>query len=190
MADEHERPVDRAVLTAAAWLHDIGHPLERRGIIENHGEWAPTEGKALLEAEAVATDRIDAIQHCLRTHSVRSYSPKPETLEAEVLFDADKLEATGAVGLVRMACIVGERSGRAGETYAVIDTPAVDGEVSSELPDITLLRDWAEERLEQLYTPSGRRLGTSRWRFMDAFFTQFANEIDIELTEYRTESTE
>ncbi|ELY77091.1 HD domain-containing protein [Natrinema gari] len=183
VADEHERTVDRGVLTAAAWLHDIGRPLERRGVIENHGEWAAAEAKDLLEAEAVATDRLDAIQHCLRTHSIRSCSPEPETLEAKILFDADKLEATGAVGLVRMACIVGERSGRAGETYAVIDTPAVDGEVSSELPDITLLREWAAERLEQLYTPPGRRLGTSRWRFMKEFFTQFTNEIAIEPAE-------
>ncbi|GAB7119235.1 hypothetical protein JCM9743_16980 [Natrinema sp. JCM 9743] len=81
-------------------------------------------------------------------------------------------------------------SGRAGEKPAVIDTPAVERGVSSELPDIMLLREWAEERLEQLYTSPGRRLGTSRWRFMDEFFTQFASELDIESAEYHIESTE
>nr|WP_275039934.1 HD domain-containing protein [Natrinema pallidum] len=51
VADEHERPVDRGVLTAAVWLHDIGRPLERQGTIENHGDWAATEAKDLLEAD-------------------------------------------------------------------------------------------------------------------------------------------
>ncbi|ELY78371.1 metal dependent phosphohydrolase [Natrinema pallidum DSM 3751] len=33
------------------WLHDIGRPLERQGTIENHGDWAATEAKDLLEAD-------------------------------------------------------------------------------------------------------------------------------------------
>ncbi|WP_226481558.1 HD domain-containing protein [Natrinema amylolyticum] len=180
LANGCERIVERDVLTAAAWLHDIGRPLERTGEIDDHDEWGAVEAEALLETEGVASDRIDAVKHCIRTHSIRSSSPEPETLEAELLFDADKLEAIGAVGLVRMACIVGERSGSAGEKYAVIDTPEVGGTVTSDLPDITLLREWAEERLDALYTSPGRRLGTSRWRFMDDFFTQFSREIDVD----------
>lgn len=113
--------VDRNVLSAAAWLHDIGRPLERSGAIDDHDEWAAAETEELLESEGVTGDRIDAIKHCIRAHSIRSSSPEPETPEAKLLFDADKLDATGAVGIVRLACIVGERSGRAGEPYAVID---------------------------------------------------------------------
>ncbi|MDB9281620.1 HD domain-containing protein [Halorubrum ezzemoulense] len=180
LADQHPKSVDRDVLAAAAWLHDIGRPLERVGEIEEHGEWAATEATTLLEPEDVATDRIRAIEHCLRAHSIRASSPEPETIEAKLLFDADKLDAAGAVGLVRLACIVGERSGRTGEQYAVIDDASTLDVDSPELPDIDLVREWTRERLVALYTDPGQRLGESRWDFMQNFFDQFAHEINAE----------
>lgn len=180
LANECGETVDSGVLSAAAWLHDIGRPLERSGEIEDHDRWATVEAETLLETGDVPTDQIEAVKHCIRTHSIRSSSPEPETLEAKLLFDADKLEAVGARGIVRLACIVGERSGSAGEKYAVIDNPSVLEVDTSDYPDITLLREWATERLERLYTSPGRRLGTSRWKFMDEFFTQFNREIGLE----------
>ncbi|WP_188979570.1 HD domain-containing protein [Halocalculus aciditolerans] len=176
LADEHPQDVDRDVLAAAAWFHDIGRPLERVGEIDDHDEWAANEATSLLEAEDVRPDQITAIEHCLRTHSIRASSPDPETLEAKLLFDADKLDATGAVGLIRLACIVGERSGRTGDRYAVIDDASTLSTGRPEVPDIELLRDWARERLDALYTDHGRRLGASRWSFMESFFEQFALE--------------
>lgn len=180
LANESEKTVDSGVLEAAAWLHDIGRPLERTGEIENHDEWAAAEAERLLETEPVSADRRDAVVHCIRAHSIRSTSPEPETPEAELLFDADKLDAAGAVGLVRMACIVGERSGRTGEKYAVIDNPSVRESTTSDCPDATVLRDWAKERLDGLYTAPGRRLGESRWRFMTDFFAQFDAELGMD----------
>ncbi|WP_440008643.1 HD domain-containing protein [Halomicrococcus sp. SG-WS-1] len=180
LADEWSRTVERDVLSAATWLHDIGRPLERSGEIEHHDEWAAGEAENLLETEEVTVDRIDSVKHCIRTHSIRSSSPEPATPEAKLLFDADKLEAAGARGIVRMACIVGERSGRTGEKYAIIDNSSVSGMATSDLPDITLLRDWAKERLDTLYTSPGRRLGKSRWSFMEDFFAQFSKEIGVE----------
>lgn len=180
LAEECGEAVDTAVLSGAAWLHDIGRSRERAGEIDNHDRWATRKAAELLKSEAVATDRIDAIRHCIRTHSIRSTSPEPETIEAKLLFDADKLEAIGARGIVRLACIVGERSGRAGEKYAVIDDAAASRLDTSEYPDVTLLREWAQERLERLYTSPAQRLGTSRLNFMDDFFAQFSGEIGVD----------
>lgn len=177
LADRHPDSVDRGVLAAAAWFHDIGRPLERVGEIEDHDEWAANEATTLLQTEDVATDRITAVGHCLRAHSIRASSLEPVTTEAKLLFDADKLDAAGAVGIVRLACIIGERSGRTGEQYAVIDD-ASTLDNRPELPDIALVREWAHERLDALYTEPGRRLGESRRGFMEDFFDQFASEID------------
>lgn len=69
--------------------------------------------------------------------------------------------------------LVGERSGRTEERYAIIDDASA---AETEVPDITLLREWAENRLERLYTAPGRRLGASRSRFMETFFEQFEDE--------------
>ncbi|WP_256546838.1 HD domain-containing protein [Halobellus inordinatus] len=176
LADKHPRDVDRSVLAAAAWFHDIGRPLERVGEIDDHDKWAAKEATSLLEAEDVRTDQITAIEHCLRAHSIRANSPDPETIEAKLLFDADKLDATGAVGLIRLACIVGERSGRTGEQFAVIDDVSTLSIDRPDLPDINVLRKWARERLDALYTEEGRRLGESRWDFMESFLEQFSLE--------------
>lgn len=180
LASETEKTVDRDVLSAAAWLHDIGRPLERTGEIEDHGEWATAEAETLLEGEGVTTDRIEAVERCIRTHSIRTTSPEPETPEARLLFDADKLDAVGARGIVRLACIVGERSGRTGEKYAVIDDASVAGMDTTDRPDVSLLREWVEERLDALYTAPGRRLGESRWRFVEDFFARFESEMGVE----------
>lgn len=178
LATQHPDSVNRDILAAAAWFHDIGRPLERIGEIDDHVDWAADEATALLAAEGVASDQITAIEHCLRAHSIRTSSPDPETIEARLLFDADKLDATGVVGLVRLACIVGERSGRIGEQYAIIDDAATLPDDAPELPDVDLLQEWTRERLNALYTDPGRRLGESRWDVMEHFFDQFAREID------------
>lgn len=178
LADRHPDSVDRDVVAAAAWLHDIGRPLERVGEIDDHDAWAADEATALLDDADVTAGRIAAAEHCLRAHSIRPSSPDPETVEAKLVFDADKLDATGAVGLVRLACIVGERSGRTGDQYAVIDDATGFGGTRTDLPDIGLLREWARERLDALHTAPGRRLGEARWEFMTDFFAQFARETE------------
>ncbi|WP_455448517.1 HD domain-containing protein [Natrinema thermotolerans] len=183
LANDCERPVDNDVLAAAAWIHDIGRPLERTGEIDDHDAWAAAEAAARLEPEGVAPDRIDAVTHCVRAHSIRASSPEPETLEARLLFDADKLDAAGGRGIVRLACIVGERSGRQGEAYAVIDDASASELAASGLPDVALLREWVDERLDALYTDPGRRLGESRRQFVDDFFARFENEIGVDGTQ-------
>lgn len=180
LADDTNDSVDEDVLGAAAWLHDIGRPRERSGAIDDHDAWGARETRTLLEANGVSADRIEAVTHCVRTHSIRASSPEPETPEARLLFDADKLDAVGARGIVRLACIVGERSGSAGESHAVIDDGSSAGIPTPDRPDIDLLREWASERLDRLYTDPGRRVGDSRWRFMETFFDQFQREIEPE----------
>lgn len=180
LANECEEAVDRDILSTATWLHDIGRPRERVGEIDDHDRWGARKAAELLEKEGVTSDLTDAVKYCIKSHSIRASSPEPETIEAKLLFDADKLDAAGARGIVRLACIVGERSGRTGERYAVIDDSSVSEGDASEIPDIELLREWARERLDLLYTVPGRRLGKSRWNFMSEFFTQFDRELGVE----------
>lgn len=178
LADKCEEIVDRDVLSMATWLHDIGRPRERIGEIDDHDKWGARRATELLKKKAVSPDLINAVEYCIRTHSIRASSPEPETIETKLLFDADKLDATGARGIVRLACIIGERSGRTGQRYAAIDdSSGSQGETPER--DIELLREWASERLDLLYTAPGRRLGESRWDFMNGFFARFEDEIGV-----------
>lgn len=182
LADESDHEIDRDVLAAAAWLHDIGRPLERTGDIDDHDAWGATEAVDLLASEGVPTATVDAVEHCIRAHSIRASSPEPATDEAKLLFDADKLDAAGARGIVRLACIVGERSGQNGEPHAVIDDASGSETASADSPDISLLRHWTRERLDALYTDPGRRLGAERWGFVQEFFERFEREAGVDGT--------
>jgi uncharacterized protein len=178
LATDVEQSVDEDVLAAAAWLHDIGRPLERTDEVDDHDKWATQEVVGLLKPEGLSKSEIEAIQHCIRTHSIRASSPSPESIEAKLLFDADKLDATGAVGIARLVCIVGERSGQSGERYAVIDDLTASREATSDQRDVALLQDWAKERLNELYTEPAQELGKTRWKYMERFFEQFHTEIE------------
>jgi uncharacterized protein len=183
LATEYEGTVASDVLSAAAWFHDIGRPRETAGEITDHVEWAATTAGELLLDNGVASDRVTAIQHCIQAHGIRASSPEPETPEAKLLFDADKLDALGAVGITRMSCILGEKSGKDGDKVAVINDSTVSESVTSALPDISLLRDQARTRLDLLCTEPGKRLGNARWQFMKEFLDQFQAETDTQMEE-------
>ncbi|WP_330632698.1 HD domain-containing protein [Halocatena halophila] len=178
LADTLDESVDLELLAAGAWLHDIGRPRERTGSIDDHDRWGAKKARVLLTDAGVNSERVERICACIRSHSIRDSSPTPDTPEARLLFDADKLDAIGAIGIVRLACIVGERSGRAGSAYASLDVGSAHELTPPDRPDVALLKGWAKERLAALHTPGARRLGESRWAFVETFFERFDAELD------------
>lgn len=182
LAMEYDGSVETDILSAAAWFHDIGRPKEAAGEITDHVSWGAATARDLLADEGVPSDRITAIENCIRTHGIRSSSPEPETPEAKLLFDADKLDALGATGVTRMSCILGEKSDKVDDKIAVINDSTVSANLQTNKPDISLLREQARSRLELLYTDPGERLGNDRWQFMETYLEQFRSETDPEMT--------
>ena len=100
---------DMAILIPAALLHDIARPLEKeRGIPhEKEGAKMAQEYLSSIHYDPLC---IPAITHAIRSHRYRS-TEKPATPEAEILSDADKLDAMGAIGIVRTFMRAGEHGG-------------------------------------------------------------------------------
>lgn len=94
------------VLIPAALFHDIARPIEDETGIPHQEEGARIAEDYLRQA-GYDTDRIVAITHAIQTHRY-STGPDPETLEAQILSDADKLDAMGAVGIARTFMRAGE----------------------------------------------------------------------------------
>jgi uncharacterized protein len=92
---------DMEILLTAALLHDSQGSHPGKGQRNDHHLRSAEFAGQVLAAEGWPEERIQAVQHCIRTHRYRRGQEAPETIEAQVLFDADKLDVIGAVGVVR-----------------------------------------------------------------------------------------
>ena len=99
---------DMSVVRVAAYLHDIGRGYQDA----SNGAICHAEKGAKMATSKVAglpftKKQKENIIHSIRSHRFRG-NHKPETKEAKVLFDADKLDAIGAVGVARAYLFAGE----------------------------------------------------------------------------------
>lgn len=95
-----EGNVDYDVLIGACMLHDIG----RREQFENpalcHAMVGAEKAYHFLLEQGFETEYAQQVKHCIQTHRYRKSDP-PQSVEAKILFDADKLEVVGAIGIAR-----------------------------------------------------------------------------------------
>jgi uncharacterized protein len=164
---------DLLVVEAAAYLHDIGRADQDR----TDGKWCHAETGAAMAREILAETPLDDnrrknIIHCIAAHRFRQ-GEGPRTLEAKVLFDADKLDAIGAVGVARAFLFAGELGAR-------LHSPEVDvAQAPAYSVNDTGYREYVvklSKIRERILTPTGRRLAEARHRFMTDFFDRFLEE--------------
>ncbi|HOM28925.1 MAG TPA: HD domain-containing protein [Deltaproteobacteria bacterium] len=166
---------DCEVLSVAALLHDIGRISQdvSRGAV-CHAEEGARMAREILSPFDLPAEKKDNVIHCVLTHRFRN-SHVPETLEARCLFDADKLDAIGAVGIARAYLF-------AGEVGAVLHNPEASPEET--LPytrDDTGYREYMvklRKIKDRMLTSEGRRMAQDRHAFMEAFFERFLKEYE------------
>ena len=168
------------ILAAAALLHDIGRPEESasRGAI-CHAKRGAELARPILRDLGYDEAEITAISAAIATHRFRR-GKGPETLEARILFDADKLDAIGAVGIGRAFLF-------AGQVGAKLHNPEADPSATSPYSsEDTAFREFQVKlsRIkDKLLTEPGRRLARERHAFMLHFFTRLTRECEGVITE-------
>lgn len=95
-----EGGVNMDVLIAACLLHDIARPDQMVNPKLCHAQLGAERAWAFLTGRGWAPDQAEHVRQCIRTHRFRKGEP-PVTLEAKILYDADKLDVTGAIGAAR-----------------------------------------------------------------------------------------
>ena len=106
IASSESVQVDLLILLAAAYLHDIvslpkDHP-------DNHmsSRYAAIKAKEILQQMRFPQEKIDPVCHAIIAHSF-SAGIQPETIEAKIIQDADRMEALGALGAMRTFYVSG-----------------------------------------------------------------------------------
>jgi uncharacterized protein len=168
---------DMTVLMVAAYLHDIGRGYQdaAKGAV-CHAEKGAQLASSIVSALSVTESQRENILHCIRSHRFRG-AVKPESIEAKVLFDADKLDAIGAVGVARAFLF-------AGEVGACLHNPDIDVTTApSYSKNDTGYREFMVKLRnikDRILTDTGRKMAEERHLFMDAFFKRFIQEFNGE----------
>ena len=171
--------VDMEIVRAAALLHDAadsapgGDGSERA----NHHKASALFARRILDQEGWESQRIEQVQHCIRAHRFRTKEDAPATIEAKVLFDSDKLDVLGAVGVARTIA------------YAVLDHKPVYSEPSAQFLETG--KETAGEQhssyheyifklikvKDRLFTASGRTIASERHAFLVEYYERLADEM-------------
>ena len=166
---------DMEVLRAAALLHDVGRDeAEANGV--DHAQFATARARQILDDAPPA--KVEAVVEAILAHRFRS-GPPPESLEGRVLFDADKLDAIGAIGVARAFAY----SGRAGKRLwaPVADDYLARWEQGAVGPgEHTAVHEFVVKlsRLkERMFTQEGHRIAEERHAVMARFFERLADEV-------------
>lgn len=167
---------DLRIVRTAALLHDVGR-AQADPVGQDHAAVGAALARAIL-AERCPPHVIEVITHAIATHRFRSEA-RPETLEAQVLFDADKLDAIGAVGVARAFAYGGMHGQRLWVPLEAVDVSRWQregGDPAKHTPvhEFVVKLQWL---CDALYTPTGRRLAEERHAFMVAFFRRFDAEV-------------
>ena len=162
------------VLSAAALLHDIGRKYEtmEQGKI-CHAEKGAELARDILKKLDFSQQLIDKIAHCIEAHRYRG-NTRPQTLEAKILYDADKLDSIGAVGIGRAFLFAGQTGARL-HNESDVDILACKP-YSKEDTAYREFRFKMSKVKDRMLTPEGKRLAAERHDFMEIFFERLERE--------------
>jgi len=154
---------DRWVIELAAWLHDVGDAKFYDGV-ERSAEFS----REILSSLGVSREIIGHVVLIVDNISFRKGSAAAElTLEGKIVQDADRLDALGAIGIVRTI----EYGAAFGQPfYLSEDDGAQKTGVGHFYEKLFKLR-------ELLNTEPARRIAVQREQFMQTFLDQFFDEV-------------
>ena len=166
-----EEGADLEIVRTAALLHDVARGHGDR-LVADHAQAGAEIARNLLQGRPA--DRVEAVAHAIAAHRFRT-GPAPQTLEARVLHDADKLDAIGAIGVARAFAFGGYEGQR---LWA--EVPPDYQERQDTRHQHTPVHEYQIKLLkikDRLLTKSARKLAAGRHLFMVAYFEQLEQEV-------------
>ena len=168
-----EGGADMVVLMAGAYLHDLVNLPKDAPNRREASRLSAEAAVAWLRGTDFPAAKLEAVAHAIAAHSF-SAGIAPETHEARILQDADRLEALGAIGLARLFAV-------AGQMGAQLYDPADPLAQRRALDDKAFALDHLEVKLfplvETMQTTTGREIAEERADWVAAFRSRLLREI-------------
>ena len=169
-----EADVNYDVLIAACLLHDIGRKEQFADPTLCHAAVGAEKAFRFLRENGFDEAFAQQVHHCILTHRFRKATP-PETLEAKILFDADKLDVTGAIGIARTLMY---KADMAEPLYHVLPTGQIsDGSEDSGPSFFREYKFKLEKLYDKFYTARGAQLAQARRQIAADFYENLYREV-------------
>jgi len=152
------------ILRTATLLHDIAR-ADQNQTRQDHATEGARRARIMLTEAGQPAEFIEAVCHAIATHRFRADNP-PKSLEAQILYDADKLDSIGAIGVARAFAY----SGHVSRPLWAEDEGNVHTALQEFRTKLTRVKD-------SLFTETARQIAQGRHKFMTQFFEQMAHEI-------------
>jgi uncharacterized protein len=181
---KHEENVDLDILIPAALLHDIARVEEsndKTGTVD-HAVLGSEQAGEILKQLSYDEEKIQKIKHCIKTHRFRTGNV-PETIEAKILFDSDKLDAIGATGIARSFMLSGQFGQRLAFDSSIDDYLKENTAENGRVKDMSKHSPLIEYEVKlkkipnKLYTDKAIEIGKERIKIMEAYFDNLKLEL-------------
>ena len=153
------------ILRTAVLLHDIARADQYR-TGKDHAAEGARRAREMLQDAGQPEEFIEAVCHAIAAHRFRVNNP-PKTLEAKILYDADKLDSIGAVGIARAFAFGGFKN-----------RPLWREDDSGEHSTLQEFRVKLVKVKDTLFTQTARQMAQKRHNYMVGFFEQMTAEIE------------
>jgi uncharacterized protein len=181
-----EKDVNLDVLKPAILLHDIARIKEdtdKSGKID-HALLGAEIAEEILKQMQYPEETIRKVKHCIQTHRFRS-EREPVSIEAKILYDADKVDAMGAIGVARFYMIAGRYREQLYSFVPVEQYTAeniVGGKANGRIKEISkhtpnLEFEKMRDIFGKLHTAKAREIAGERVKYMEEFFKRIRSEI-------------
>jgi len=181
-----EKDVDLEILKAAVLLHDIGRVKEdndKTGRI-CHAKESAKMCVSILKELKFSKEKIKKIQHCILAHRYKN-NIRPQSNEAKILFDADKLDSLGALVIIRAGMWMGRHNCNpfpkmSLKKYAKINL--VGGKMNGRIKDPSLHNIFYEHEIKDkklpglMNTKTAKRIAIERLKFSSMFLARLKQE--------------
>ncbi len=152
---------DLRVVVPAAWLHDIAKP--GLGGADDHGRRSAEMAARLLKQQGLDDEDVARVCEAIRSHVGLTRDSPLDTLEAQVVWEADKIVKLGIVGLLHYVLnAIRLRPG--------MDMYAIAEELRRFIP-------LARRIASSMHTAEGQRLAQERLRHLEATVSALASEL-------------
>ena len=170
-----EENVDYDILITACLLHDIARPEQIADPDICHAAFGSEKAYTFLIENGFPTSFAQAVKDCIRTHRFRK-NDQPESLEAKILFDADKLDVVGAIGIARTLVYRGTVSS---PLYTRKPDGSISGGDGDEADSFFKEYHFKLKKLhDRFYTEKGRELALARKKAAEDFYDRIYKEVN------------